>query len=53
MSYFKKKYEILFIGDAMTDYNAAKKNRIVFFGYNNIELKKFHNYIKTFEELKL
>lgn len=51
--YHYKKYEILFIGDAMTDYNAAKKNRIVFFGYNNIELKKFHNYIKTFEELKL
>lgn len=51
--YKYKKHEILFIGDAMTDYNAAKKNKILFFGYNNIKLKKFKNYIKTFEELKL
>ena len=51
--YRYKKYETLFIGDAMTDYDAAKKNRIAFFGYNNIELKKFKNYIKTFEEFKL
>ena len=32
--------EIVFIGDAMTDYNAAKKNKIKFYGYNNEELKK-------------
>ena len=45
--------EIVFIGDAMTDYNAAKKNKIKFYGYNNEELKKFGNYIEKFESIKL
>ena len=37
----------------MTDYNAAKKNKIKFYGYNNEELKKFGNYIEKFESIKL
>ncbi len=45
--------EIVFIGDAMTDYYAAKKNKIKFYGYNNEELKKFGNYIEKFESIKL
>ena len=45
--------EIVFIGDAMTDYYAAKKNKIKFYGYNNEELKKLGNYIEKFESIKL
>lgn len=51
--YAYKKRETIFIGDATTDYNAAKKNRIEFYGYNNIELKKLPNYIETFSEFKI
>lgn len=47
------KDEIILIGDSMTDYNAAKKNEIRFYGYNNIELKKYGNYIKKFQDIKL
>jgi len=46
-SYAYKKEETILIGDAMTDYNAALKNGIEFYGYNNTDLKKF-NYIDTF-----
>jgi len=42
-----KNEETILIGDAMTDYNAALKNNIGFYGYNNMSLKKF-NYIETF-----
>ena len=45
--------EAVLIGDAMTDYYAAKKNKIKFYGYNNEELKKFGNYIEKFESIKL
>jgi len=43
------KRETILIGDAITDYNASVKNGIEFYGYNNIELKKY-NYIDTFQE---
>ena len=46
--YNYKKVETILIGDAMTDYNASTKNGIEFYGYNNIELKKF-NYIDNFD----
>lgn len=45
--------ETILIGDAMTDYNAAIKNNIVFYGYNNLELKKLENYIDKFETFKI
>jgi len=49
--YNYKNSETILIGDAITDYNAAIKNGIVFFGFNNKELKKYANYIDTFTEV--
>jgi phosphoglycolate phosphatase-like HAD superfamily hydrolase len=46
------KDESILIGDAITDYNASIKNGIGFYGYNNIELKKF-DYIESFKEFNL
>ena len=46
-TYNYKKSETILIGDAVTDYDAALNNGIVFFGYNNQELKS-HNYIESF-----
>jgi phosphoglycolate phosphatase-like HAD superfamily hydrolase len=40
--------EVILIGDAITDYNAAKKNQIRFYGYNNVELKNYGYYIENF-----
>ncbi len=51
--YKYNKEEMILIGDAMTDYNASKKNGIKFYGYNNLELKKSGNYIDNFQELLL
>jgi phosphoglycolate phosphatase-like HAD superfamily hydrolase len=45
--------ESILIGDAITDYNAAKKNGIAFYGYNNQALEVYGNYIKNFKELSL
>jgi len=39
--YNYKKEETVLIGDSINDYNAAIKNGIEFYGYNNDELKKF------------
>ena len=44
--------ETILIGDSINDYNAAKKNDVVFYGYNNTNLKN-HNYINNFNEFKL
>lgn len=41
--------ETIMIGDAITDYDAALKNHIQFYGYNNSALKKYGNYIESFE----
>ena len=46
------KDETILIGDAITDYNAAMKNEIGFYGYNNPVLKKF-SYINSFREFKI
>jgi len=40
------KEETILIGDSFTDYNAANKNQIRFFGYNNRELEEYENYIE-------
>ncbi len=50
--YNYKKEETILIGDSITDYSASLKNGIGFYGYNNIELKKF-NYIESFNEFKI
>lgn len=47
--YNYKNDETILIGDAITDYNAATKNEIVFFGFNNEELKQYGNYLDTFK----
>jgi len=41
--------ETILIGDAITDYDAAMKNNIGFYGYNNEALKKY-DYIESFKE---
>ena len=40
--------DVILIGDAITDYNAARDNNIEFFGYNNSELKKISKYVDSF-----
>ena len=45
--------ETILIGDSVNDYNAAKKNNIIFYGYNNFDLKKYGNYIENFEDFRL
>ncbi len=42
--------ETILIGDAVTDYNAANKNRISFYGYNNNALRN-NNYIESFKSV--
>lgn len=44
-----KNEDICLIGDSMNDYEAASVNNIDFFGYNNLELKSYGIYIKSFE----
>ncbi|MDX4038258.1 HAD family hydrolase, partial [Aliarcobacter skirrowii] len=36
-----KEKETILIGDSINDYEASKENDIEFYGYNNLELKKF------------
>ena len=47
-NYLKK--NICLIGDSINDYQAAAFNKIFFFGYNNLELKKIKNsnYLNNF-----
>ena len=52
-NYKYKKNEVIFIGDAMADYFAAKINKIDFYGYNNKELQnKSKQYIIAFKNIK-
>ncbi len=44
------KDEVILIGDSINDYDAARKNDIVFFGYNNESLIKKGNYIKHLKD---
>ena len=42
--------QVCLIGDSINDYEAAQRNNIAFFGYNNTELKrKDSTYIESFE----
>lgn len=44
--------EFLLIGDSINDYEAAKINKIKFYGYNNPELKYIgHSYIYNYQDL--
>ncbi len=47
-SYDKK--ETILIGDSVNDYEAASKNEIMFYGYNNVNLQNDHLYITTFTD---
>ncbi|QIV96494.1 HAD superfamily hydrolase (TIGR01549 family) [Allofrancisella inopinata] len=42
--------ETVLIGDSINDYEAAEKNDITFYGYNNLSLKDKCNYIYDFKE---
>lgn len=46
-SYIKN--ETILIGDSINDYNAAVKNDIEFYGFNNLKLKSYGNYIHDFK----
>ncbi len=41
-------HECVLIGDSINDYDAAKKNSVEFYGYNNTELKPLGGYINSF-----
>lgn len=43
--------ETILIGDSINDYEAASKNGITFYGYNNISLKEKDLYIKSFDTI--
>lgn len=47
------KKECILIGDSMNDYTAANINDIVFYGFNNEELKDKEEYIYNFKEFYL
>lgn len=42
--------DVCLIGDSINDFQAARDNRIAFFGYNNIELTTLSVYIKALSE---
>jgi phosphoglycolate phosphatase-like HAD superfamily hydrolase len=48
--YQYEKFETILIGDSINDYQAAVSNNIKFYGFNNLELRRFENYIETFEK---
>lgn len=48
--YMYKKEETCLIGDSINDFEAAKYNGILFFGYNNTKLEYMDGYISTFDE---
>jgi HAD superfamily hydrolase (TIGR01549 family) len=50
--YKYKNDETILIGDAITDYDAAITNGIIFYGYNNKDLRQYENYIYVFGEIK-
>ena len=45
-----KKEETILIGDSINDYEAAERNKLQFFGYNNDELRPAHPYVNSFRE---
>ncbi|MGG7048315.1 MULTISPECIES: HAD family hydrolase [unclassified Campylobacter] len=49
-----QKNETILIGDSINDYDAAVANKIEFYGFNNIVLKKYSKtYIDSFKNLDL
>lgn len=44
-----KNNETILIGDSINDYEAANKNNIGFYAYNNLKLKNF-NYLESFDK---
>lgn len=50
--YNYQKEETRLIGDSIKDFEAANSNNIVFYGFNNLKLKKSgFNYLENFNEL--
>ncbi|MBY5949932.1 HAD hydrolase-like protein [Algoriphagus marincola] len=53
-SYKYEERESILIGDSLNDFEAAKMNKISFYGYNNLDLMSVGNgYIESFEHLNL
>ena len=44
--------ETCLIGDSINDYEAAKHNKIFFYGYNNLELSPLGNYVESLKNYK-
>ena len=47
--YNYKVNETVLIGDSINDLKASEKNNIKFYGFNNLDIKKYGNYINTFK----
>lgn len=45
--------EVILIGDSINDYEAANENDIIFYGFNNEELKNKEEYIYNFNEFNI
>jgi 2-hydroxy-3-keto-5-methylthiopentenyl-1-phosphate phosphatase len=47
------KSETILIGDSINDYEAAKENNLVFYGFNNVTLQNVSkNYISKFKDIE-
>jgi HAD superfamily hydrolase (TIGR01549 family) len=54
IKYNYNKDETILIGDSITDYNAAKINKLKFFGFNNLNLVNYSDYyINNFKSIKI
>jgi phosphoglycolate phosphatase-like HAD superfamily hydrolase len=42
--------ETILIGDSINDFEAAEKNQIRFYGYNNTQLQTLKTYLKSFQK---
>jgi len=52
--YDYKLSETILIGDSINDYNASKKNKINFYGFNNLDLQKISDqYIYDFGNIQI
>ncbi len=53
----KEKYnpiKVIYIGDSIIDYKSSKENNLIFYGFNNMDLKEISDYyIDNFSELKI
>jgi phosphoglycolate phosphatase-like HAD superfamily hydrolase len=46
------KEDIILIGDSINDYEAATDNGVRFYGYNNMNLAVYKNYITSFNDIQ-